>query len=176
MANSVHPVEIRYSGKSDNSEKPETHGTSSSSVSLEDSCNEYIHEILVEWESHESQYNVVPLKRVKVALFPLLVALRKKELGPVQLNQLANVLDGILEEDFSRAKQEYLTLSIGKGKFPIGLINVGIHERKQVQSSQAEQNMILDDWCVNIKRLINFKQWLITHHTDTVEQPKPQGQ
>lgn len=142
-----HAVEERYNSQ----QKP-----------LNESCNEYIHEILKEWETQESEYTVVPLKRVKVALFPLLVALRKQELGQLQLSQLVRVLDAIVDEDYVRAKQEYLTLSIGKGKFPIGLTNVGIHERKQqLQGSKAQtqENMVLDDWCVNIKRLVNFKQW-----------------
>ncbi|CDO93360.1 unnamed protein product [Kluyveromyces dobzhanskii CBS 2104] len=144
---SKHAVQVRYSERN---------------LPLNECCNEYIHEILQDWAKHESEYTVVPLKRVKIALFPLLVVLREQQLRPVQLEQLARVLDATVDKDFVQAKQEYLTLSIGKAKFPIGLSNVGIHERKQRQqdaSAEEQQNMVLDDWCINVKRLVNFQQW-----------------
>lgn len=125
-------------------------------------CNEYIHQILSEWANNESQYSVVPLKSVKISLYPLLVSLRKHEIPQAQLDQLANVLHALESQDFHKAKQDYLTLSIGKGKFPIGLRNVGIHERK-INQSDKDQNMVLDDWCVSIKRLVSYCEWQHSH-------------
>lgn len=128
------------------------------SETLSIACNECIHSLLAQWKDVEEDYKVIPLRQVKIALFPLLVSLRKDEIAEPQAVKLADVLDSIMVKDFQKAKQNYLTLSIGKGKFPIGLQNVGIHERK-IKQTDNEHKLVLEDWCVNVKRLVNFMEW-----------------
>lgn len=141
--------------------------------------NMYIHELLSQWGYSDAVKSTdtsvgedVLLKQTKIALYPLLVKLRKGTLGPQLLISLATTLLYLQQfqstgdmAKLQRCTEAYMQLSMGNVAWPIGVSQVGIHERRI--NTNTTSNIMADEetrmWITSIKRLIshvenNFKR------------------
>ncbi|AET37673.1 mRNA splicing protein PRP18 Ecym_1447 [Eremothecium cymbalariae DBVPG len=127
-------------------------------------CNLYIHILLKEWEgTSDPPYMPDKFQEVKRNLCPLLVQLRKGALSENLFTSLASILYHLQQDEFTRAEQCYMDLSLGKVAWPIGVTSVGIHSGSSMLSSHVNRaNVMKDevtkDWIIQIKRLITFKR------------------
>ncbi|OAP64357.1 hypothetical protein AYL99_00329 [Fonsecaea erecta] len=115
--------------------------------------------------SGKAAYNnyVVVLKD----LTPLFRHFEKQSLDAGLLEPICKIVRSAQQRRYVEANDEYLTLSIGKAAWPIGVTMVGIHERsareKLHESSSGKQAHILSDevtrkFLQSIKRCISFAQ------------------
>ena len=128
-------------------------------------CNLYIHELLKKWEIQE--YDSDLLIETKKNLFPLLVKLRKNRLDPQMLISISTILYHLQQpREINLSLQSYMKLSIGNVAWPIGVTQIGIHQRSAHSklATNSVANIMIDDrtrlWITSLKRLITFKEWL----------------
>lgn len=142
---------------------PVTIGNPECRLELSMQCNLYIHKSLQDWSDAEYQPHLLP--ETKRCLFPLLVRLRKSNLDLDLLTSLATVIYHLQKNQFQRATESYMKLSIGNVAWPIGVTSVGIHARSaqsRIQGDSNVANIMIDDktrlWITSVKRLITFKE------------------
>lgn len=141
-------------------------------------CNLYIHHILNKWsalfqnqnqggsitaDNREVQLGL--LQQSRRDLLPLLVQLRKNILPEELLISLSTILYHLQLKQWSLALQSYMKLSIGNVAWPIGVTQIGIHERSahsKITGQSKIANIMLDEftrrWITTIKRLITFAE------------------
>ncbi|KAL3237750.1 mRNA splicing protein PRP18 [Nakaseomyces bracarensis] len=137
--------------------------------------NMYIHELLSQWGYDSAVAAKGPtigkedelLKQTKICLYPLLVKLRKGTLASDSLISLSTTLHYLQEyqrtgdkAQLQRCTESYMHLSMGSVAWPIGVSQVGIHERKiNYQQQQQTANIMADEetrmWITSIKRIIS---------------------
>ncbi|KIX94821.1 uncharacterized protein Z520_09511 [Fonsecaea multimorphosa CBS 102226] len=100
-------------------------------------------------------------------LTPLFRHFEKQSLDSDLLEPICKIVRSAQKRRYVEANDEYLTLSIGKAAWPIGVTMVGIHERsareKLHESSSGKQAHIMSDevtrkFLQSIKRCISFAQ------------------
>ncbi|KIW31083.1 uncharacterized protein PV07_02765 [Cladophialophora immunda] len=100
-------------------------------------------------------------------LTPLFRHFEKQSLDRDLLEPICKIVRSAQKRRYVEANDEYLTLSIGKAAWPIGVTMVGIHERsareKLHESSSGKQAHIMSDevtrkFLQSIKRCISFAQ------------------
>ncbi|OAL38973.1 hypothetical protein AYO20_01724 [Fonsecaea nubica] len=100
-------------------------------------------------------------------LTPLFRHFEKQTLDRDLLEPICKIVRSAQKRRYVEANDEYLTLSIGKAAWPIGVTMVGIHERsareKLHESSSGKQAHIMSDevtrkFLQSIKRCISFAQ------------------
>lgn len=126
-------------------------------------CNLYIHLLIAKWgATKDPPYHPERLPEVKRNLLPLLVLLRKSSLSKDLLTTLASILYHLQKNEYSKAEQCYMDLSIGKVAWPIGVASIGIHSSNSTTSAMGSSraNIMKDEttkqWIIQIKRLISF--------------------
>lgn len=67
--------------------------------------------------------------QTRVYLKPLLRKLRNKTLPEDILDSLTDIVKNLLQRDYLKASDAYLTMAIGNAPWPIGVTMVGIHAR-----------------------------------------------
>jgi pre-mRNA-splicing factor 18 len=100
-------------------------------------------------------------------LTPLFRRFERMDLDAGLLDPICKIVRSAQRRRYVEANDEYLTLSIGKAAWPIGVTMVGIHERsareKLHESSDTKQAHILSDeqtrrYLQSIKRCLSFAQ------------------
>lgn len=127
----------------------------------------YLKEIIREWESQpdKSEEEVVLLKETKKGIVNLLYKLRSDKIPTEALVSLATVIYYLQSNQFNKANESYMKLSIGNVCWPIGVVNVGIHARSsslRITGSKQVSNIMMNEltrkWIISVKRLISFKE------------------
>lgn len=123
-------------------------------------------DIVSKWEAGVGK-DADLLEETKRDLVLLLYRLRANKLSRDMLTSLATILYYIQHEDFRRANESYMKLSIGNVAWPIGIRDVGIHARSATLKITGEKNaaniMINDKtrrWITSIKRLLTYSERL----------------
>ncbi|GAA5927190.1 hypothetical protein JCM3775_002473 [Rhodotorula graminis] len=97
-------------------------------------------------------------------LKPLFKSLRKRELAPDVLQNIAEITHNMQKREYLRANDAYLRLSIGNAPWPIGVTMVGIHERSGREKifSNNVAHVLNDEtsrkYIQSLKRLLTFAQ------------------
>ncbi|BGP43790.1 hypothetical protein JCM10449v2_007847 [Rhodotorula kratochvilovae] len=97
-------------------------------------------------------------------LKPLFKSLRKRELAPDVLQNVAEITHNMQKREYLRANDAYLRLSIGNAPWPIGVTMVGIHERSGREKifSNNVAHALNDEtsrkYIQSLKRLLTFAQ------------------
>ncbi|CCG21674.1 Prp18 protein [Candida orthopsilosis Co 90-125] len=127
----------------------------------------YLKEIIREWESQldESDEDALLLKETKKGIVNLLYKLRSDKLPTEALVSLSTIVYYLQSNQFNKANESYMKLSIGNVCWPIGVVNVGIHARSsssKITGSKNVSNIMMNEltrkWIISVKRLINFKE------------------
>mmetsp|Transcript_31942 Transcript_31942/g.75888 ORF Transcript_31942/g.75888 Transcript_31942/m.75888 type:complete len:379 (+) Transcript_31942:44-1180(+) len=103
-------------------------------------------------------------KQSKIYLKPLFLKLKKKSLEPDILHKINLIVDHCRDRQYLKAADQYILLSIGKAAWPMGVTQVGIHERsarEKIHSSEVAH--ILNDetqrkFIQSLKRLMTYAQ------------------
>lgn len=119
----------------------------------------YIRYLLKKWQ--ESNEDIELLEKTKTALEPLLNLLRHNGLEEKMFAPLAAVIVALQQNNYHEAELKYTDLSIGRKAWPVGVVAVGIHARRnleKIQSGDANvmKSEITRQWITSIKRLITF--------------------
>lgn len=119
----------------------------------------YLKKLIKSWELTHSQLDL--LHEIKLDLIDLLYKLRKNTLPDDMITSLSTIIHYLNLHQFTQANQAYLKLSIGNVAWPIGIQNIGIHQRaadRKLTSKSA--NIMINDrtrrWIVSVKRLITW--------------------
>lgn len=168
---------IEEEQKVDTTIDPQEIGKPNGAQLLSLKCNLYLHKLLDTWALEQEEGGNDILKDTKRGIYPLLVSLRKARLPSDQLISLATVLYHLQQYESTRDKvhmqrslESYMKLSLGNVAWPIGVTQVGIHERK-IQRQDARNNtatagivanVMTDEqtrlWITNVKRLLTHME------------------
>ncbi|KAI5953851.1 hypothetical protein CANMA_004689 [Candida margitis] len=127
----------------------------------------YLKEIIREWESqsNKSIEDDLLLKETKKGIVNLLYKLRSDGLPTEALVSLSTIIYYLQSNQFNKANESYMKLSIGNVCWPIGVVNVGIHARSsssRITGAKNVSNIMINEltrkWIISVKRLINFKE------------------
>lgn len=125
----------------------------------------YIKYLVKCWETTETDTKGLLLLETKRDLIKLLYKLRKQNLKHSIFASLTTTIYYLQIQDFPKANEAYLKLSIGNAAWPIGVRSVGIHQRSADlkitgDNKSHSANIMIDDktrrWITGIKRLISF--------------------
>lgn len=118
------------------------------------------------WESGANdQSSLANLQETKRDLVKLLYKLRSGKLRPNMVITLSTIVHDIQLEQFTKANESYMKLSIGNVAWPIGVRDVGIHARSADQKITGDnketvanimQNEHTRRWIIAVKRLISW--------------------
>lgn len=120
------------------------------------------------------QSSLANLQETKRDLVKLLYKLRSGKLRPNMVITLATIVHDIQLEQFTKANESYMKLSIGNVAWPIGVRDVGIHARSADQKITGDnketvanimQNEHTRRWIIAVKRLIS---WWEKRHREVV--------
>lgn len=124
----------------------------------------YIKELVKQWEECDNEDPELLLE-TKKNLIKLLYKLRSHKLTQSMLISLLTIVYHIQQNEFNKANESYMKLSIGNVCWPIGVVNVGIHARNaslKITGASNVSNIMLNEstrrWIISIKRLISFKE------------------
>ncbi|CAI5756818.1 unnamed protein product [Candida verbasci] len=100
------------------------------------------------------------LTQTKSGIIKLLYKLRSNKVPQEMLVSLSTIFHYIQLKNFNKANESYMKLSIGNVCWPIGMINVGIHARNNL--NKVPSNIMINEstrtWILSVKRLINFAE------------------
>lgn len=134
----------------------------------------YIKQLVLEWDKLPESIDKSLVRETKLDLVMLLYLLRTNGLTKSMVVSLATICYYLQQNNYRKANESYMKLSIGNVAWPIGVMNVGIHERSKsnrtMKSSSSEEtfdaNIMIDDktrkWIVAIKRLITVREKMET--------------
>lgn len=127
--------------------------------------------IILLWEALPQEppepYTIGMLKEVKRDIIKLLYRLRTGKLDESIILSLATIIYYIQLQDFVKANESYMKLSIGNVAYPIGIRDVGIHARAALLKITGEDkstiaNVMKDEttrkWILSVKRLISYSE------------------
>ncbi|KAI5951976.1 hypothetical protein KGF54_005051 [Candida jiufengensis] len=125
-----------------------------------------IKQIFHDWEQQAiTDEDKSLLKETKKGILKLLYKLRTDKLSTEMLISLSTIFYHIQTNEFNKANESYMKLSIGNVCWPIGVVNVGIHARSsssRITGSKSVSNIMINDstrrWIISVKRLINYKE------------------
>ncbi|KAL6452660.1 PRP18 Pre-mRNA-splicing factor 18 [Candida maltosa Xu316] len=124
----------------------------------------YIKELIKQWEESDHDELLLETKR---NIVKLLYKLRSGKLNLEMLISLSTIIYHIQQNEFNKANESYMKLSIGNVCWPIGVVNIGIHARSaasKITGANSVSNIMLNEstrrWIISIKRLITFKERL----------------
>lgn len=130
----------------------------------------FMKEMLYTWTDHcNEQFPSGVLLETKRDLVKVLYKLRSNKLDAEVVISLATIVHYIQTEQFIRASEAYLKLSIGNVAWPIGVRDVGIHARAADAKIAGDDKQKLANimksestrrWLVAVKRLINYSESL----------------
>ncbi|CCE65277.1 hypothetical protein TPHA_0K01440 [Tetrapisispora phaffii CBS 4417] len=144
-------------------------GSCSDLPTLARKSNIYIHKLLTEWM--DSEYDPELLLETKKNIFPLLVTLRKYDMNSKMDENMLLSITTILYHlqqpaEINQSLQSYMKLSIGNVAWPIGVTQIGIHQRSahsRLNDRTNVANIMIDErtrlWITSLKRLITFREW-----------------
>ena len=138
----------------------------------------FVKRILKEWADHlegrpDEEKNCVQgkialktFKQSKEYLRPLLKQLKKKRLEGTILSHLVSIVNFCKDREYVKATDWYIRLSIGNAPWPIGVTNVGIHERTASERLHVSKTAhVMNDeekrkYLTSMKRLMTYCQML----------------
>lgn len=127
----------------------------------------YIKQLVKEWETNSTNKNASIIHETKKDFVILLYKLRTDDISDNILISLSTILYYLQQNDFRKANESYMKLSIGNVAWPIGLVGVGIHQRSADLKITNEDkskgaNIMIDDstrrWIVGVKRIITERE------------------
>ncbi|KAI5957465.1 hypothetical protein KGF57_003159 [Candida theae] len=127
----------------------------------------FLKEIIREWEAQrdKTDEDASLLKKTKKGIVNLLYKLRSGKIPTEALVSLSTIIYYLQSNQFNKANESYMKLSIGNVCWPIGVVNVGIHARSsssRITGSKNVSNIMMNEstrkWIISVKRLINFKE------------------
>lgn len=99
-----------------------------------------------EKKSSQGRMSLVLYKQSKESLSPFFKQLKKDQLPKDVLENITKICSHIQNREYVKANDVYLRLAIGNAPWPIGVTNVGIHERsarERISSSQIARTNAL---------------------------------
>lgn len=118
-------------------------------------------------ESPPQQYTLALLEQVKKDMIKLLYKLRAGKLSDSIIISLSTIVYYIQHQDFVKANESYMKLSIGNTAWPIGIRDVGIHARSALSKITGEdkstvanimQSESMKRWIIAVKRIISYTE------------------
>jgi pre-mRNA-splicing factor 18 len=97
-------------------------------------------------------------------LRPLYKRFKKRDLKEDVMERIVDICYFVQLREYIKANDAYMKLSIGNAPWPVGVVNVGIHERKggekikPNQVAHALNDEVTRKWIQGMKRLMNFAQ------------------
>jgi len=146
---------------------------------LEIAENRVLHFIKTVMEEHETELEgrsesekktaayrkeLKTMEDTKKNLKPLKKLLKSKKVASDVLKKLDGIVSLCNEREYAKAVHIYMELAIGNDPWPIGVTQVGIHERKgRERINQSNVAHVMNDevqrlYLTSIKRLISLKQ------------------
>ena len=132
----------------------------------------YIKQLIKQWQECDNDDQEL-LMETKKSIVKLLYKLRSHKLSLDMLISLLTIVYYIQQNEFNKANESYMKLSIGNVCWPIGVVNVGIHARSaalKITGASNVSNIMLNEstrrWIISIKRLISFKERLYNNARD----------
>lgn len=132
----------------------------------------YIKQLIKQWQECDNDDQEL-LMETKKSIVKLLYKLRNHKLSLDMLISLLTIVYYIQQNEFNKANESYMKLSIGNVCWPIGVVNVGIHARSaalKITGASNVSNIMLNEstrrWIISIKRLISFKERLCNNARD----------
>lgn len=129
----------------------------------------YIKRLVNKWDQLATDNEKSLVHETKLDLVLLLYKLRTDDqLTNSMIVSLATICYYLQTQNYRKASESYMKLSLGNVAWPIGVMNVGIHERsksvktmgKRSNDETFDANIMIDDktrkWIVGIKRLITM--------------------
>eukprot|EP01100_Stratorugosa_tubuloviscum_P005568 TRINITY_DN247_c0_g1_i1.p1 TRINITY_DN247_c0_g1~~TRINITY_DN247_c0_g1_i1.p1 ORF type:complete len:359 (+),score=133.04 TRINITY_DN247_c0_g1_i1:161-1237(+) len=144
----------------------------------EDEIHFYLYNLLDEWEIYvneqfdskkrtpQAREAIGRVKQTKNYITPLFDLLEKRNLEPVIVSRVHEIVLNMKKREYVHANDIYLRLAIGNAPWPIGVTMVGIHERSAREKIFTNHVAhILNDerqrkYIQSIKRLITCAQTL----------------
>jgi hypothetical protein len=112
-------------------------------------------------ESYQGKQAYAAMVQARENMRPLFKKLEKFDLADSILEPVVEIVLAAQERRYVDANDGYLTLSIGKAAWPIGVTMVGIHERsarEKLHESDKNAAHIMSDETTRIKRCLSFAQ------------------
>ncbi|KHC37660.1 pre-mRNA-splicing factor 18 [Candida albicans P76055] len=132
----------------------------------------YIKQLIKQWQECDNDDQEL-LMETKKSIVKLLYKLRSHKLSLDMLISLSTIVYYIQQNEFNKANESYMKLSIGNVCWPIGVVNVGIHARSaasKITGASNVSNIMLSEstrrWIISIKRLISFKERVYNNARD----------
>jgi len=124
--------------------------------------------------SHEGKKETTRQKQARRDIKPFFKLLKSRNVSKEVVDLVTEVIDALIARDYGLAQEKYLELSIGNAPWPMGVTQVGIHERagrSKIFSSQIAH--ILNDeaqrkYIQAMKRFMTFAE--ITYPAETTEE------
>lgn len=139
-----------------------------SSTRLAMQVRKFIKQIVRNWESAPSEkFPESLLTETKRDLVKLMYKLRSGKLKRDMLVSLCTIVYYIQTENFTKANEAYMKLSIGNVAWPIGVRDVGIHARSADakitgDNKDSVANIMQNErtrlWIIAVKRLLNYSE------------------
>lgn len=104
------------------------------------------------------------LKQCKDYIRPMFKLCKRRNMDESILNQLNKIVSFCLQEEFVKAHDTYIDISIGRAAWPIGVTMVGIHARTgraKIESSNVAHVMnseLQRKYLTSVKRLMSYAQ------------------
>ncbi|KDD73846.1 Prp18 domain-containing protein, partial [Helicosporidium sp. ATCC 50920] len=149
------------------------------SLPIEDRLSVWVKGLCADWEAdlegRSSDSKATPSGRQATVRFaetqqyfkPLHARLRRRDLEPEMVASLKLIMDAVEERNYLHAYKIYMGLAVGNSPWPIGVTQVGLHERSAREKISFNSNMtkahIMNDEATRkfiqaLKRLMTFAQ------------------
>ena len=138
----------------------------------------YFRSLLKQWEANlglrdpiermtsKGKLETKTQKQCKDHVKPLLKMCKKKTVEPVILEKLFDIVKSCEENNFRVAHDHYYMAAIGNAAWPIGVTNVGIHQRSSRERINSQKvahvmnNELQRKYLTSVKRLMTYAQSL----------------
>lgn len=100
----------------------------------------------IQRRSAAGKLDTATFKQTQKYLKPLFRLLKKKELAEDLLVPLHDIAQNCKQRQYVRAHDIYLKMAIGNAPWPMGVTNVGIHERSAREKLHADQIARMDSF------------------------------
>ncbi|CDK29160.1 unnamed protein product [Kuraishia capsulata CBS 1993] len=125
----------------------------------------YLKQILNGWPT-ATEAEELTLIETKRWIVPLLVLLKRGTLPIEMAISVCTIAQNLQRNEYMKANENYIKLSIGSIAWPIGVMNVGIHARSADDKIKGKEghvsNIMKDDktrhWLLALKRIITHEE------------------